>query len=36
MKDRGLLTNIIPNIDNLPQCWRIVWFGQEWIIPKSK
>ena len=35
MSIKGLLDKIIPTIDNLPQCWRIVWFGKEWIIPKK-
>lgn len=33
---RELLNKLLPAIDNLPQCWRIVWIGYEWIIPKNK
>lgn len=31
-----LLKKLLPTIDNLPQCWRIIWFGYEWIIVKDK
>lgn len=28
------LGRLIPKVDNLPQVYRIVWMGYEWIIPK--
>lgn len=30
------LRHLIPQIDNLPECIRIVWLGFEWLIPKVK
>ena len=32
---RELLNKLLPTIDDLPQCWRIVWFGKKLIIPKK-
>ena len=32
---KELLSRPIFTYDSLPECWRIVLFGYEWIVPKK-
>lgn len=35
-KWKNVLNKILPVIDNLPKCWRIVWMDREYLIKKFR
>lgn len=35
MNIKNILLKIVPKIEELPECWRIVWLGYERLIEKN-